>query len=122
MRMSQTGLNLRASAAPVGTLVNFLQQQVGREVVDKTGLTGLFDFTLEFSRDGLPSPGLPGLPPGPFPGGPGPGPGPGAAPSTSADPVPSLFTAIQDLGLRLESAKGPVEVLILESVQKPTEN
>ena len=120
MRMSQTGLNLRASAAPVGTLVNFLQQQVGREVVDKTGLTGLFDFTLEFSRDGLPSPGLPGLPPGPFPG--GPGPGPGGAPSTSADPVPSLFTAIQDLGLRLESAKGPVEVLILESVQKPTEN
>lgn len=118
MRMSPTGLTLRASAAPVATLVNMLQQQVGREVIDKTGLTGLFDFTLEFSREGLPGPGIQGFGPAPVPA----GPGPAGTPPTSADPVPSLFTAIQDLGLRLESAKGPVDVLVMESVQKPTEN
>jgi uncharacterized protein (TIGR03435 family) len=43
-------------------------------------------------------------------------------PNNAADPVPSLFTAIQELGLRLESTKGPVEVLVVDSVQKPTEN
>ena len=45
------------------------------------------------------------------------------ATATASDPVPSLFTALQEqLGLRLESAKGPVDVLVIESVQKPTEN
>jgi uncharacterized protein (TIGR03435 family) len=43
--------------------------------------------------------------------------------STAADPVPSIFMAIQQqLGLRLESTKGRVEVLVIESVRKPTEN
>jgi uncharacterized protein (TIGR03435 family) len=118
--MTPTGLTLRGTAVPMTTLVSMLQQRVGRTIVDKTGLTGLFDFTLQFSPEGLAQAGLlPGLPPpGPGPGGPGPA---GAAP-TSADPVPSLFTAIQDLGLRLESTKGAVEVLVVESVQKPTEN
>jgi uncharacterized protein (TIGR03435 family) len=121
MSMSPTGMGLRGTAVPMSQLVSMLQQRVGRSVVDKTGLTGLFDFTLQFSPEGLAQPGLvPGLPlPAPGPGGPGPA---GGAPPTSADPVPSLFTAIQDLGLRLESAKGPVEVLVVESVQKPTEN
>jgi len=40
----------------------------------------------------------------------------------AADPLPSLFTAIQEIGLKLESAKGPVDVLVVDSVQKPTEN
>jgi uncharacterized protein (TIGR03435 family) len=47
-----------------------------------------------------------------------------AGPPSPADPSgPSLFTAIQDqLGLKLEAAKGPVEVLVIDSVQKPSEN
>jgi uncharacterized protein (TIGR03435 family) len=88
--------------------------------VDKTGLEGLFDFELTFSQEGLSSPfgrGLP-LPPSLPPVG-----AAGAAPTpAAADPAPSLFTAVQELGLKLESAKGPVEVLVIDSVEKPTEN
>jgi uncharacterized protein (TIGR03435 family) len=90
--------------------------------VDKTDLKGLFDFKLRFSPEGLATPfgarGAPPVaPPGVGPVGPG-----GTIPAEAADPVPSLFTAIQELGLRLESTKGPVEVLVVDSVQKPTEN
>jgi uncharacterized protein (TIGR03435 family) len=114
---------IRGSAVPITTLVNMLQQQLGRTVIDKTGLKGLFDFVLQFSPEGLSGPpALAGL----LPPGLGPGPAGGAGPATgasvAADPVPSLFTAIQELGLRLESAKGPAEVLVVESAQKPTEN
>jgi uncharacterized protein (TIGR03435 family) len=119
MMGNPSGQTVQASAQPISALVNLLQQQVGRPVIDKSDLKGLFDFKLQFSREGLVSPGGPaGLPPGPPPGAAGPAPAPAAA----ADPVPSLFTAIQELGLRLESSKGPVEVLVVESVQKPTEN
>jgi uncharacterized protein (TIGR03435 family) len=116
-----SGLTMQAAAQPITGLVGVLQQQVGRPVIDKTDLKGLFDFKLQFSREGLVAPTGPGggLPPGPPPPGAA-GPGPDTA--AAADPMPSLFTAIQELGLRLESTKGPVEVLVVESVQKPTEN
>jgi uncharacterized protein (TIGR03435 family) len=116
-----TGLTLQGTAQPISALIAAVQQQAGRPVIDKTDLKGLFDFKLQFSREGLAGPAGPGgLPPNPIaPGAAGPAPGPATA---AADPVPSLFTSIQDLGLRLESAKGPVEVLVVESVQKPTEN
>jgi uncharacterized protein (TIGR03435 family) len=127
MMMNPTGLTMQAPAIPITNLVNLLQQFVGRPVVDKTDLKGLYDVKLQFSREGLTLPG-----PGPgAPGGFGPGLGPGPAPGSaglggtstdSADPIPSLFTAIQDLGLRLESSKGLVEVLVVDSAQKPTEN
>jgi uncharacterized protein (TIGR03435 family) len=116
-----TGLALRAAAVPISNLVNMLQNQVGRPIIDKTDLKGLFDFTLQFSPEGLniPGPVTVGLPP------PGAGAapvGPGGTSTAASDPVPSLFTAIQELGLRLESSKGPVQVLVIDSVQKPTEN
>jgi uncharacterized protein (TIGR03435 family) len=118
MMMGSSGAAMRASAVPIAQLVNMLQNQVGRTVIDKTDLKGLYDFTLQFSPEGLNTSGLPAPPPGggatPF--------GPAGAPATPADPLPSLFTAIQELGLRLESAKGPVPVVVLDSVQKPTEN
>ena len=123
-----TGLTMSGSGMPITAVVIMLQQQVGRPVIDNTNLKGLFDFKLQFSPEGLATPfgaagfGGPG-------GGPGAGPaivgptGPAAAPSTASDPVPSLFTAIQEqLGLKLESTKGPVEVVVIDSVQKPTEN
>jgi uncharacterized protein (TIGR03435 family) len=119
MMADPAGQTVQAAAQPVTALINLLQQQVGRPVIDKTDLKGLFDFKLRFSREGLAAPtGPAGLPPPPPPGAAGPVPAPAAA----ADPVPSLFTAIQELGLRLESSKGPVEVLVVDSVQKPTEN
>ena len=120
------GFVVRGSAVPLANLVGSLQQQIGRPVIDKTGLKGLFDFILQFSPEGLNNPGFPGLPAPLGPPGGGAGPaiagGAGPAPAAAGDPVPSIFTAIQDLGLRLESAKGPVEVLVVESAQKPPEN
>ena len=46
--------------------------------------------------------------------------GAGAAPV--GEPLPSIFTALQELGLRLESTKTPLEVLVIDSVQKPKPN
>ena len=124
---TREGLVIRGSAVPISNLVGSLQQQIGRPVIDKTGLKGLFDFILPFSPEGLNTPGLPGVPTpfGPAGGVAGPAAVGGAGPAPAAaagDPVPSIFTAIQDLGLRLESAKGPVEVLVIDSAQKPAEN
>jgi uncharacterized protein (TIGR03435 family) len=77
-----------------------LSNATGRFVVDKTGLTGVFDLELKFTPDPL---------------------GP-----TTADPatdVPSLFAAIQEqLGLKLEAQRSPVEVLVIDSARRPTEN
>src|SRR5262249_20487388 len=118
MMLNPTGLTLQASGVPVTSLIAMLQQQVGRPIIDKTDLKGLFDFKLQFSPEGLNLPG----PPGGFAPGVAPPPGAGPSPPSSADPVPSLFTAIQELGLKLESSKGPVAVLVIDSVQKPKEN
>jgi uncharacterized protein (TIGR03435 family) len=88
---------MSATAIPVSKLLTLLQGQSDRMVLDKTGFTGLFDVQLEFSQP--------------------------AATSQPADSIaPSLFTAIQDIGLKLESARAPVEVLVIDSVHKPSEN
>jgi uncharacterized protein (TIGR03435 family) len=117
---SPSGLTLTASAMPVSILVNVLSGQVGRPVIDKTDLKGLYDFKLTYSPEGLTSP----FGGGPLGGGLAGGPGPAAGPQTTlaSDPAASLFTAIQELGLRLESTKSPIDVLVIESVQKPEEN
>jgi bla regulator protein blaR1 len=99
-------------------MVSMLQQLLGRTIVDKTDIKGLYDFKLTFSPEGLPTPaGRVGPPLPSLNGAPNP-----ALPTFAADPLPSVFTAIQELGLRLESTRGPMEVLVIESVQKPTEN
>jgi len=127
MMMSPSSLTVQATAAPVSSLVNLLRQAVGRPVIDKTGLSGLHDISLQFNpegttfvRGGLAPPPGPSVapPPGNQPG----GAFTGTAPTPTADLVPSLFSAIQDLGLRLESARGPVEVVVIDSVSKPSEN
>jgi len=86
---------------------------LGRTVIDKTGLTGKYDFELKWTPDpgqptaqpfGPPPPGVE-LPPPPDPNG------------------PSIFTALQEqLGLRLESQKAPVETLVIDRVERPSEN
>ncbi|HYR85987.1 MAG TPA: TIGR03435 family protein [Terriglobia bacterium] len=106
--------SMMASAVPLSTLINVLSQQLGRPIIDKTDLKGLFDIQLQWTPDV----GQAGGPFGAFaPGGPEPPPPPVDASG------PSIFTALQEqLGLRLESTKGPVEVLVIDSVQPPSEN
>jgi uncharacterized protein (TIGR03435 family) len=93
---TRTGRAIRGKAVSLANLINNLQPSLGRPVVDKTNLEGLFDFIMH-----LPDEVEPAGPP---------------------DPVPSIITALQELGLKLEAAKGPVEVLVINSVQKPKEN
>ena len=99
--------------APMLTIANvILAQQVGRPVIDKTGLTSLYDFTLKWT----PQPGSGGL----TPFGLAPGVPPDAVPPADPDAL-SLFTAVQEqLGLKLESARGPVEVVVIDRLEKPT--
>ena len=87
--------------------------QLGRPVIDKTGLTGRYDFTLEWT----PEPGEGGGPEAlGFP------PGTQAAPATNTN-GPSIFTALQEqLGLRLDSQRGLGELLVLDHVEKPSAN
>jgi bla regulator protein BlaR1 len=102
----------RAQRVPIALLVHLLSEQLGRTVVDRTGLTGNYDFTLKWSPDqGTPM----------FTGADG-----GQLPADAAQPDssgPSIFTALQDqLGLELESQKSSVEMLVIDSVEKPSEN
>jgi uncharacterized protein (TIGR03435 family) len=95
-------LNMSGKALPIDTLVSALQSYAGRPVFDKTGLGGMFDVTLQFFLESSNPPQQ----------------------TTASDPSgPILATAIEEqLGLKLESAKGPVEVLVIDSLQRPTEN
>jgi uncharacterized protein (TIGR03435 family) len=77
----------------------------GRPVVDKTGLTGQYDFTLHWSFD------------------PDPAAGSGAAPTDPGEQWPSLFTALEEqLGLKLIPEKEQIEVIVVDSAEKPSEN
>jgi bla regulator protein blaR1 len=94
---------IRFGGYPLTLLANGLANQVGRAVVDRTGLTGNWNFELTYAPDARP-------------------PASSAADAAPIDPdAPNLFTALQEqLGLKLESTKGPVEVLIIERVERPT--
>lgn len=85
-----------------------LSNQLGRSVTDKTGLTGNYEVKLEWTPD-------------PSEGGPRPPGAEGAPPVDTAGPT--IFTALQEqLGLKLESQKGPVEMIVVDKIEKPTEN
>ena len=78
-----------------------------RPVVDQTSLAGRFDFILTWTPDETQFGGRGAIPP----------------PPDSANAPPGLFTAIQEqLGLKLESTKAPVDVLVVDHVEKPSEN
>jgi len=95
----------------ISSLADWLSRSLWRVVIDKTGLTGEYDYTLEWAPE--PGDGGPeslGLPPAP----------PEAHPVVNA---PSVFTAVrQQLGLRLVAQKGPVRIVVIDSVAKPSEN
>jgi uncharacterized protein (TIGR03435 family) len=93
-------------------LTTRLSQELGRVIVDKTGLTGRFDVDLKYTPEG--NPARSDLPPGP----------PGVGDTRPADPdAPTVFAAVEEqLGLKLEAQRGPVEVLVIDNAETPTEN
>jgi uncharacterized protein (TIGR03435 family) len=104
---------INAQRVNMQMLTNMLANLTGRPVLDETGLKGFYDFELEYA----PEPGQ-----GMF-GGPAPNPGSQGAPAAADPSGPSLYTALQQvLGLKLESKKGQVEMLVIEMAEKPTEN
>jgi uncharacterized protein (TIGR03435 family) len=85
-----------ASSSTMADLAVSLSQVVGRSVVDKTGIEGTFRIELKYAED---------------------------VAAAAADDNASIFEAVQEqLGLKLESAKGPVEVLVIDHIERPTEN
>jgi bla regulator protein BlaR1 len=105
---------LTAQGVDLSFVAKQLSQQLGRTVQDQTGLTGKYDFTMQWKPDRDPSP---------MPGAPQPGQqGPDATLSTDSSEA-SIFTAVQEqLGLKLESGKAPVEVLVIDHVEAPSGN
>ena len=104
--------SISAKQVGIAALVRQLTLQLGRQVVDKTGLTGEYDFTLEWTPEpGQGGPESIGLPPDP-----------GLVPPSDSN-GPSIFTALQEqLGLRLDAQKGPVDVIVVDRAEKPEEN
>jgi uncharacterized protein (TIGR03435 family) len=87
------------------TFATVLSRQFDRDVLNRTGLSGKYDFQLDWTPDS------------------GPCPTPPDSEAGSATAPPSIFTAIQQqLGLKLESSKGPVEFLVIDRVERPSEN
>ena len=99
----------------------WLGNQLDRPVVDQTGLTKNYGVTLEYAPESAGGKGPMGMvfPPAAAGGGEG-----GALPEADSQAAPSLFTALQEqLGLKLEQKKGPVDLLVVDRLEKtPTEN
>ena len=116
MMMVNGRARMIGNGQPVSKLADALSRQLGRPVTDKTGLTGSYDFTLDFDPEG--SIGLGMMPP--HEGGPD---GPGANPPET-EAAPAIFTALQEqLGLKLEQKKGPLDLLVVDHSEKaPAEN
>ncbi len=104
-------------------LAKILTNQLSRPVTDATALKAKYDFTLTFSPEGMNGPMGPLPPPPPPPGGGGGGGAP-AAGLPEAEPLLDIFGAVQaQLGLKLEPKKGPVEMIVIDHIEKtPTEN
>ena len=96
-------LSFRMSAPQ--SLLDLLQVTLGGRAMDKTGLTGAYDFTLEFAQSGLAGRGPTGA-------------------DAASDPAPDLFNALEkQLGLKLEKSKVPLDVIVIDHMDKePTEN
>jgi uncharacterized protein (TIGR03435 family) len=116
LMMGPKGLHAEAGRSTMVQLADFLSNQLGRPVVDETHLTAQYDYALDFSPEGLAvMKGMPAMPP--------PGAGPGGGPDGGPEGGGSIFSAVQDLGLKLESRKGPVALIVVDSGSKtPTEN
>ncbi len=100
--MSMNNSDLTAKGVPVSSLTQVLAAETERPVVDKTGLAGKYDFRLKWTREA----------------------GAGSADAgKDADAPPALFTALQEqLGLKLQTGKDPVEVVVIDRIEAPSAN
>jgi uncharacterized protein (TIGR03435 family) len=99
MRSDSGGFLITAQAFSMDRLAAQLSGQLNSHVQNHTGMAGTYDFTLRFSMND-------------------------SVDASASDPsVPSLFTALQDqLGLKLESTKGPLDVIVIDHIERPSEN
>jgi uncharacterized protein (TIGR03435 family) len=96
-------LGTRILRGPVKAIVDLLSPMLDRPLIDKTGLTGLYEYSTDWAQADL-NMNL-------------------TRPTDQTGPSGSIFTAVEEqLGLKLQPAKGSVEFLVINSVQKPTEN
>lgn len=105
--------NMTVGGSPLAQFANSLGMFTGRVVIDRTGLAGNYDFNLTWTPDQMPQ-----RPPG------APVDQPIRANGVDIDPNgPSIFTAVQEqLGLKLDSQRGPVAMLVIDHAEKPIEN
>jgi uncharacterized protein (TIGR03435 family) len=100
--MSSGNGRLTCKGVDMPALAVFLSRTMERPVLDATTVSGVFDFKLEWSQQQDPG---------------------AKAPDANEAAGPSIFTALQEqLGLKLESTKGPVEIIVVDHAEKPTEN
>jgi uncharacterized protein (TIGR03435 family) len=103
------GMTMRANAASMAVLARMLTASTGRKVEDRTGLSGVYDWEMTFDRAVRPRIT--------------PQPGGDASAAAPVSDGPSLTTALQEqLGLKLEPARGPVDVLVIDSAAVPVAN
>lgn len=122
MMMTPAGACMISYGQTLDFLATQLSNRFDRPVIDETGLSGTYDWRLRFDPSSMPQgrggavqlKGGPGLEDG----------GPANRPASDGDSAPGFSTALQDqLGLRLEAKKGPVELLVIDHAEKtPTEN
>ena len=84
---------LAATSTQMPDLARYVGNRLGRIVLDRTGLTGRYNFSLQWTTDDAPY-----------------------------ENVPTLIESLRELGLKLESQKGQVEVLVIDNIQRPSEN
>ena len=103
-----SGTRVTFRNAPLSQVTAVLQNSMDKPVVDQSGLSGRYDFTVTFTPDPAQA-ALIGGPPPPA--------------ADNPDAAPDLFTAFQQqLGLKLGSTKAPVDVMVIDKVEKPSEN
>lgn len=99
--------SVQADGATLDEFSKMLRMVVGRPVIDKTGISGRFNLLVKFSREGTELAGIQAKDP----------------PASDPGAPPSIFTALQEqLGLKLESGRGPVDMLVIDHIEKPSEN
>lgn len=108
MMMIRNG-QMTAQAITISNLASSLSRMEHREVIDKTGLTGKYDISLRWTPDDDQATAMPGEKQD--------------AEAAAANSGPSIFTALQEqLGLRLEPIKGPVDTIVVDHIEMPSDN